>query len=76
MLESVGNNRQACIIFDNGGRPQGENLSPIQYNIGNQILLLKIELDPLIKSIYPHFCGPQPAFHITSYADPDNKLFL
>jgi Reverse transcriptase (RNA-dependent DNA polymerase) len=86
MLNAVGNSRQACIILDNGntttffplkcGRPQGENLSPIQYNIGNQILLIKIELNPLIKSLVPHFIGPAPAFRLYQNSLDCNKVFL
>jgi exonuclease III len=85
MLSSVGNNRQACILLDSGnttayfplkcGRPQGENLSPIQYNIGNQILLLKIELNPIIKSLIPHFCGLALPFLLPQNNLPVNSHF-
>ena len=64
MLETVGNNRNASIIFDSGkmsdpikletGRPQGENLSPNQYNIGQQIVLFRIELDTNLTSVFQH----------------------
>jgi hypothetical protein len=74
MLQTVGKSRKACIILDDGklsknfdldsGRPQGEILSPIQYNICNQILLFRIELDPTIKSIFNQVLGPKAPFPI------------
>jgi len=61
-LEVLGNNRSASIIFDDGsysrpfnlrcGRAQGNTTSPIEYNMAQQILLFKIELCPLVKSVY------------------------
>jgi hypothetical protein len=85
MLETVGKNRQACIILENGkftpnfkldsGRPQGEILSPIQYNLCNQILLIKIELDPRIKSIFTDVFGPRAPFSIVCNNLPENKFF-
>ena len=61
MLETVGNNRNASIILYDGtysdafnletGRPQGENLSPGQYNIANQIMLFRLELDPKLHTV-------------------------
>jgi Reverse transcriptase (RNA-dependent DNA polymerase) len=85
MLSAVGSDRQACILLENGnttayfplkcGRPQGENLSPIQYNIGNQILLIKIELNPDIKSLVPHFCGPALPFPLAQNNDEVNLHF-
>jgi Reverse transcriptase (RNA-dependent DNA polymerase) len=60
-LSLLGNNREACIALEDGkstpyfrletGRPQGDNISPNTFNFGAQILIFKIELDPLIKSI-------------------------
>jgi hypothetical protein len=86
MLETVGRDRKACIILGNGklskpfdlksGRPQGENLSPIQYNICNQIFLLKLELDPEIKSIFETTFGPRTPFHIDVNSYPVNKFFV
>jgi hypothetical protein len=62
ILETLGNNRTACISFDDGshsapfdlgcGRAQGNTSSPIEYNSAQQILLFKIELSPEIKSVY------------------------
>jgi hypothetical protein len=49
ILETLGNNRTACISFDDGthsapfdlgcGRAQGNTSSPIEYNSAQQILL-------------------------------------
>ena len=65
MLETVGANRRASILLDNAelsrtfdletGRPQGDNLSPTQYNIGQQIPIFRLELDPNFKSVFQHF---------------------
>ncbi len=71
LMETLCNNRTACIIFDDGtfsdpiklgqGRAQGNSPSPIEYNMGQQILLFKLELDPGINSVYNHFLVPRPA---------------
>jgi hypothetical protein len=60
-LHLLGNQRRACInlednltskFFDLGcGRPQGDNLSPITFNFCEQILIFRLELDPLIAKI-------------------------
>jgi hypothetical protein len=66
LLETLGNNRTACIAFEDGshskhfdlkcGRAQGNTSSPTEYNMGQQILIFKIELCPVIKSVYQnHF---------------------
>jgi hypothetical protein len=66
LLETLGNNRTACIAFEDGshsppfelkcGRAQGNTSSPTEYNMGQQILIFKIELCPEIKSVYQnHF---------------------
>ena len=62
MIETVGRNRTTSIILDSGelspafnletGRPQGEILSPNTYNIPNQILLFRIELDKNVASVF------------------------
>jgi hypothetical protein len=64
MIDTLGNNRNASIIFEDGtisknfeletGRPQGDGPSPLQYNMGEEILPLKIELDPLVASVFQH----------------------
>jgi hypothetical protein len=74
MMETIGTNRYAAIIFEDGtiskrfplgsGRPQGDSPSPLQYNMGEQILLLKIELDPLIASVYQHLLAPRFAMNL------------
>jgi hypothetical protein len=61
-LELIGENRNACIMLDDGtysnnfqlgrGRAQGDNISPNTFNFGEQILLFKIELDDRIRSIW------------------------
>jgi hypothetical protein len=70
MMATLCNNRTACLIYDDGsysknfpleqGRPQGNGPSPLEYNMGQQILLFKIELDPKIQSVYTHFTVPRP----------------
>jgi hypothetical protein len=62
LLETLGNNRSACIAFEDGshsapfnlncGRAQGNTTSPIEYNLAQQICLFKIELCPEIKKLY------------------------
>ena len=52
MLETIGTNRTAAIIYEDSsisnefdletGRAQGDGPSPLQYNMGEQIILLKI----------------------------------
>jgi hypothetical protein len=72
MMATFCNKRTACLIYDDGsysknfpleqGRPQGNGPSPLEYNMGQQILLFKIELDPKIKSVYTgtHLTVPRP----------------
>jgi hypothetical protein len=62
LLETLGNNRTACIAFENGshsaeivlewGRAQGNTSSPVEYNMAEQIVLFKIELCPEVRSVY------------------------
>jgi hypothetical protein len=71
LLDGIGNGRTACILWEDGsrskhfplksGRAQGDGPSPLQYNFAEQILLLKIELDPDIK---PAFTLAIEAAHI------------
>ena len=61
MMNVLGTNRVARVIMEDGslssevkldrGRPQGDSPSPRQYNIGQQICLLKIEFDPRISRL-------------------------
>jgi hypothetical protein len=72
LLTTLGSGRTACISFDDGsisppfdlerGRTQGNGPSPCEYNIGQQILLLKIELSPEISSVYNHLQVPRTIF--------------
>jgi hypothetical protein len=66
LLETLGNGRNACIAFEDGSyspafdlkceRAQGNTSSPTEYNMGQQILIFKIELCPEIRSVYySHF---------------------
>jgi hypothetical protein len=80
MMETIGTGRSAIILFEDGsysreitlGRshPQGDGPSPIQYNMGEGILLLKIELDPEISSVYQHYLAP----NFTMNFNPPRKL--
>jgi hypothetical protein len=61
MLDTISTGRTACIIKDNNqimapfplgtGFPQGSLPSPNQFNLGEQLLIFKIELDPRIRPI-------------------------
>jgi hypothetical protein len=67
-LSLLGENRTACIILDDGtysrnfrldrGRAQGDNISPNTFNFADQILIFKIELDPMINGIWKNFQIP------------------
>jgi hypothetical protein len=60
-LRLLGNSMQACISLDNNinsryfdlgsGRPQGNNLSLVTFNFCEQILIFKLELDPILERI-------------------------
>jgi Reverse transcriptase (RNA-dependent DNA polymerase) len=59
LMNTIGTNRKACLIWEDGsfsckfdlklGRTQGDGPSPLQYNMAEQILLFKIELDPNLR---------------------------
>jgi hypothetical protein len=80
ILNTIGTNRTAAIIFEDGslsqnfnletGRTQGDGPSPLLYNMGEQILLLKIELDPGIASIFNHQLLPRFTMDLV----PDPRL--
>jgi len=86
MLDTVGTNRRACLIWDGGdlseffsldtGRPQGEVLSPDQYNIGQQIALFKIELTPELIPVFQNFLGPERLLEIPNNRLECNKNFI
>jgi hypothetical protein len=56
LLDTIGTNRTARVLLDNGrisnefdlerGFAQGNSPSPKKYNIGEQILLFRLEYDP------------------------------
>ncbi len=79
LLENLGNNRKACIAFDDGshsaeidlecGRAQGNTSSPIEYNMAQQIIIFKIELCPEVKKIYQNHFITRPYL-----PDPVNAL--
>jgi len=81
MMNTIGTNRRAAIIFEDGtlsndfmlecGRPQGDSPSPLQYNMGEQIVLLKIELDPEIASVFQHLLFPR--FNLNLVPDPRRR---
>ena len=84
MMNTIGTNRTACIGYEDGslserfdlgtGRPQGDTISPIQFNIGEQILILKIELDPTIRSIFWNCPIPRNRFQVSgSYRLNENN---
>jgi hypothetical protein len=81
MMDTLGTNRSASIIYEDGtisenfnletGRPQGDGPSPLQYNMGEEILLLKIELDPAVASVFQHALAPRFAMDLVP--DPRRK---
>ena len=84
MLCTITENRTASIVFDDGsysdnfmlecGAPQGNSPSPVQYNIGEQILLFRIELDPAIASVYNHLLPPHNNF-LNGNVNNENACF-
>ena len=57
-------------------RPQGEIISPNTYNISNQILLFRIELDKNVPSVFQHMRGPSLPFPFPKNDLPVNQVFL
>jgi len=63
-LKTIGTGRSAQLILENNtlsepfelgrGHAQGNSPSPFLYNMAAQICIWKIELDPLIKSVYAY----------------------
>ena len=84
MMSTLGTGRNAKIILENGklsdpvqlhrGRPQGDSPSPRQYNIGEQICLLKLEFDPRIEPILPTQGVPRPLEHFMEDAKISNEV--
>jgi hypothetical protein len=64
-MDSVGTGRIAAKLFEDSsisenfnlepGRPQDDGPSPLQYNMGEQIVMLKIELNPHVASVFQFF---------------------
>jgi hypothetical protein len=62
IMDGIGTGRNACIVWEDGsrsppfnlkcGRAQGDGPSPLQYNFAEQLLLLKVELDPEIRPAF------------------------
>jgi hypothetical protein len=75
-LTLLGENRTACLLLDNGnysrsfrlgrGRAQGDHISPNTFNFGEQILILKIELDANITGVWKRTNIP---LHISPNSD-------
>jgi len=69
LLDTIGTNRTARILLDNGknsrefdlerGFAQGNSPSPKKYNIGEQILIFRLEYDPNVVGVYNNFLIPR-----------------
>jgi hypothetical protein len=85
MMDTLGTGRFAQIILNDTkvsrkfflgtGRPQGDTPSPISFNVGEQILLFKIELDPGIPSVFDGNIAPRNKFPILQEEIPPNYRF-
>jgi hypothetical protein len=74
MMDTIGTGRSASIMFEEGtisenfnletGRPHGDGPSPLQFNMGEEIVLLKIELDPRVASVFQHVILPRFAMDL------------
>jgi hypothetical protein len=83
-IETLGNNRKACIILDDSsmsenfqlevGRSQGNGPSPVEYNLAQQILIFKLELDDRVASVFRHMLVPRPIGRPDT--EPENTLAL
>jgi hypothetical protein len=81
VMDTIGTGRTASIIYEDGsisenfnletGRPQGDGPSPLQYNMGEEIVLLKIELDPSVASVFQHALVPR--FALDLVPDPRRR---
>jgi hypothetical protein len=73
ILEIFTTNRTAAILLDDGtesarfdleiGNTQGNGPSPLQFDICEQILFFKLELDPRMLSVYRAFDALPPTLH-------------
>ena len=75
MLSTISTGRSSCIILEDNsysrpfpietGAMQGDAPSPSIFNIGEQILLFRLEFDPEIASIFLNHIVPRPFFPST-----------
>jgi hypothetical protein len=76
LLELIGTNRTARILLDDRasrefdlerGFAQGNGPSPKKYNIGEQILLFRLEYDPSLAGVYTSFIIPRNVINGVEY---------
>ncbi len=76
LLELIGTNRTARILLDDRtsrefdlerGFAQGNGPSPKKYNIGEQILLFRLEYDPSLAGVYTSFIIPRNVVNGVEY---------
>jgi exonuclease III len=82
VMDTIGTGRKAQILLDDNsttptfdlgtGRPQGDTVSPNQFNTGEQILIFKIELDPEILSVFDALQVPRNNFPVDPEIIPFN----
>ncbi len=82
LLELIGTNRTARIMLDgtvsrefdlDRGFAQGNGPSPKKYNIGEQILLFRLEYDPAIIGVYTSFIIPRNVVNGVEYLPDVDK---
>jgi len=97
MLTVLGSGRTACLLLEEGAlsrpiplerrRTQGNGPSPCEYNIGQQILLFKLEFCSELQGVYNHLRVPRHALESTylhdtlpfaaaAAAEEDDKFFV
>ncbi len=78
-METIGTGRTARILLSSGisepidlerGFAQGNSPSPRKYNIGEQIVIFKIEYDPRIQSVYNSHLIPRQVAALGGDPDP------
>ena len=84
MLRTITENRTDSILYEDGsvstqfpletGAPQGNSPSRVQYNIGEQLLLLKLELDPNIARVYNHSIPPNFQLQLDPELEMGNEI--
>jgi hypothetical protein len=82
LLELIGTNRTTGIILDGTisrefdlerGFAQGNGPSPKKYNIGEQILLFRLEYDPSLAGVYTSFIIPRNIVNGVEYLPDVDK---